>query len=563
VYTVLAACVIVWASHMSRGARIAVLSVAFCSVSALAASDWTAARSTHAEVYSQAGEDNARATAVLVERLHAFFSRMAMTPDDHPPVRVIVFRSPAEYEPYRLRPSADAFYMGSGKRDYIVMPSPGPRDPHVLAHEYWHLIARQSPLHLPLWLGEGLAEFFSNVRLDARDREGSAEIAARLRSLRANTWMPLAGLLTLDQDSPLRDDPQAMSVFYAESGALAEMLLADPAYSARFPELVTGLASAAPAEGALVSVYSKSLEAITADLRTWIEKRRPSPVILPELAPEAANVAIDELSPLASDAVLASLLTLAGKLDRAEALYRDLLRRTPDDPRFTAALGMIALQKGDDSAAQQLLRRSVDHGWKDDEALFHLGLLDNNTGDHEAALADLRAIHDVPPARQFAYWAAIAYAANQLGRRVEAEAAAENARAHAATEDERVQAEELRVVAQTDVVPQFTRDANGQLRLVNTRKPHGSPDWNPFIEPGDHVRRAEGKLRTIECGAQTVFSVESAAGLLRLAIPDPQHVQMRNAPAEFTCGPQPSNKVSVVYAASGPNGGVLRGMEFR
>jgi hypothetical protein len=39
-------------------------------------------------------------------------------------------------------------------------------------------------------------------------------------------------------------------------------------------------------------------------------------------------------------------------------------------------------------------------------------------------------------------------------------------------------------------------------------------------------------------------------------------VQMRNAPEDFTCGPQAGRKVSVVYAA-GEGGGVLRGIEFR
>jgi len=551
--------------NVSLGARpLAVFGVGLWCVTTLAASDWTLARSAHSEVYSQAGEGSARSMALLLERLHAFFSQTAGVSLDHrPPVRAIVFRSTEEYEPYRLRPSAGAYYMGSELREYIVMPDLGPRDPHVAAHEYWHLVVHASALRLPLWLEEGLAESFSTVRLAERDTEVDAEIAARFRNLRGRPGMPLTALLDLSKESLLSDDRDAGSLFYAESWAFTEMLRTAPGYSAHLPEFFMAVASGKPSGAALIEVYGKPLAVLSADLRAWIEKRRVTPVTLPDAPPETAGVEVVEPSRLVSGAILADLLAVAGKLDRAEALYGELAREAPDDPNVTAGLAGIARSRGDDAAARQLWRRSVDQGLKDDDALYNLALLDNNAGEHEAALADLQAMRSIAPARQFGYWAATAYAANQLGRRGEAVAAADDARAYASTETERAQAGELRMIAQTDVVVQFTRDASGQLRLVNTRTPHGSADWNPFIEPGDQVRRAEGKLRAIDCGAETVFAVETAAGLLRLRIPDPGQVQMRNAPAEYICGPQAPSDVSVVYAASGTAGGVLRGLEFR
>lgn len=501
--------------------------------------------------------------ARLVERLHAFFSRAAGLPlDDRPPVRVIAFRSAEEYEPYRLQPS-DAYYLGNEIRDYIVMPELGPRDLHVVAHEYWHLVAHASDLRLPLWLEEGLADFFATVRLGEHDTDGEAELASRFRTLHGRSWMPLAELLALPKESALRDDREATAMFYAQSWALTDMLLAAPSYSPRFPELLTALVSGAPAESALVAVYAKPLAVIAADLRAWVEKRRVTPVTLPDAAPDTTGVEVSEPSPVAAGSILADLLAASGKLERAEALYRELAKQAPDDANVTAALARIALQKGDDADALRLWRRSLDQGLEDDDALYRLALLENNAGEHEAALSDLRAVHHIAPARQFLYWAAMAYAANQLGRREEAAAAADNAREHAATETERAHADELRLIAETDVAVQFTRDADGQVRLVNMRAPHGSPDWNPFVEPGDQIRRAAGKLRAIDCGAETVFAIETATGPLLLTIPDPRHVQMRNAPSEYTCGPQPASEVSVVYAASGPASGVLRGMEFR
>ena len=536
------------------------MGVSCCCGAGLQAADWTLARSAHAEVYSQVGDSNARSMAQLIERLRAFFAPM-MPPslEERPPVRVVVFRSSEDYEPFRLHPASDAYYMGNQRRDYIVLPS-GPRDSQTAAHEYWHVMSRNAGLDLPLWLEEGLAEVFSNLQFDERPR--AKPRSPRPNSVRSQTQMPLAAILAVTKDAPFREESQAASRFYAASWALAEMLLVNPAYGPRFPEFLANVASGVPSEGALVSVYAKPLAAIEADLRAWNERARIAPVLVPE-EPVAGPIEITEASPLVSGTVLADLLETSGKLNRAEALYRQLSAQAPDDPNVNAALASIALTKGDDDAAREWFHRAVKHGLQDDDALYHLALLENNAGDHEAALADLEAIRRVSPARQFAYWDAVAYAANQLGKRDQAEAAAENMLAHATNEAERAQASEQRLIAQTDVVVQFTRDDNGQLRLVNRRTRHDSEDWNPFIEPGDQVRRAEGRLEAIDCGVETTFLVRTSAGLLHLAIPDPRHVQMRNAPSDYTCGPQPPTNVSVVYAAAGASGGVLRGMEFR
>ena len=155
-------------------------------------------------------------------------------------------------------------------------------------------------------------------------------------------------------------------------------------------------------------------------------------------------------------------------------------------------------------------------------------------------------------------------ALNELGRRTEAKAAADTAKTLAATDEQRAYAGRLAYAAETELAVRFTRDAAGNLQLETTRAPRDAPGWNPFIEAGDRVRRVEARLRAIDCdGPATIFIVEAAPALLRLTLPDPTHVQMRNAPAEFTCGLQPAPQVVAVYAETGPAAGLLRGLEFR
>ena len=117
-----------------------------------------------------------------------------------------------------------------------------------------------------------------------------------------------------------------------------------------------------------------------------------------------------------------------------------------------------------------------------------------------------------------------------------------------------------------DVTEQFVTDAQGHSRLAETRVPHGTTEWNPFIEPTDRIRKATGQLQEVFCsgGKLTGFLLETAEGRLTVSVPDPQHVLMRNGPTEFSCGPQRPKHVTVEYAASekANSNGVLRGIAF-
>jgi hypothetical protein len=127
-----------------------------------------------------------------------------------------------------------------------------------------------------------------------------------------------------------------------------------------------------------------------------------------------------------------------------------------------------------------------------------------------------------------------------------------------------VHALQLARLAQTDLVVQFTKDAAGHPVMTTARAPHGSTDWNPFIEPDDVIRRDAGTLRSVDCGNVTRLTVDTAAGPLALAIPDLSRLAVRNGSAELTCGPQQGSRVTVVYAARGAGAeGVLRGIEFQ
>lgn len=562
---------------------------------------WTLVRSDHFEVYSEASGQSVRKTIEWLERLRAFFDQNGLRLKSGRVVRVIGFSSAKSYAAYRLSATSDAYYLGTDARDYIVIPIPDASESTVAAHEYAHAQLRASGVKLPLWLNEGLADLFSTVRIFNTDCYLGGPLAGRLQVLRHTPWMSLRDLLAVKSDSNIKVNRAYAAVFYAQSWALAQMLALSTQYSAGFHELIAKLDSGVPSAGALESVYGKSLDQIAMDLRQSIDHQRFERIrmtIAPEPEPPLEE---RKLSSSESDAALADLLTAMGQIDRAESLYRQIAISEPRNAEVRAALGSIALRKGDAVLARTEWKRAIEYGIADakvcfqyaeladdagvasdetrsvleraialdpgfDNARFKLALLESNAGDYPAAIRELKAMREVAPARAFGYWSVMSYALNELDQREDAKQAANNALEFANTPDEREQAMRLAYTAQTDFAVQFAHDANGHLQFVTTRVPHGTTDRNPFIEPGDRIERAEGQLKTISCagGKATGVLVETITGTLQLSIADPARIQMRNAPESFTCGDQSARTVIVNYAASNAREqGIVRGMEFR
>lgn len=563
------------------------------------------ARGAGFEVYSQAGDESARSALLWFEQLRAFSQQLTgPVLDSRPPVRVIAFRSVSEYNAYRLRPTSDAYSVSTENQDYIVMPAFDTNGVRLAAHEYAHLILHAAGVKLPPWLSEGMAEFFSTVRISERGSSLGGDLPSHSQSLQRESWIPISDLVAIPPGFSFPSRANA-GLFYAESWALAQMLIISPEYNPRFPALIRALSSGRPSSQTLSSIYEKSIDTIAQDLHAWVRARKFPTITLPGVRrPTAVAMDIQPISQSASQSLIADLLLATGYLDRAEAIYRDLADNSAHDPNVSAALGTIALRKGNPQRAREEWKRAIEDGVGNadlcyryavlaqdaglnaeeirpalekaivlrpdfDDARYNLALLESNHGRFEAAVAQLRAMRKIAPARAYGYWSAMAYALNELGRREDAKAAAEKAMKHATSPGERANAAQLAYISQTDLTVQFTRDAKGMPQLITTRVAHNTPNWNPFIEPGDNIRRVDAKLQEFDCSGDkaTQVTVDTQDGHLTLAIPDPLHVQMRNAPAEFTCGPQSDRAVIVEYAISKTQGtnvdGVLRGMEFR
>ena len=119
----------------------------------------------------------------------------------------------------------------------------------TLAHEMTHLVFnRFLPVRLPLWLNEGLAEYYGEFAYRAAKGMGQSKGNA-FRPLRS--WTPLAELLDA---TGYPADPAEVSRFYATSKYLAGYLLLDQPrekWNAFFARVLAG----EPASAALLDTY--------------------------------------------------------------------------------------------------------------------------------------------------------------------------------------------------------------------------------------------------------------------------------------------------------------------
>jgi tetratricopeptide (TPR) repeat protein len=463
---------------------------------------WMAVSNSHFEIYSQAGGEAPYKALVWFEHLRAFFTQGDFLPEiarpaDLPVLRVIGFRSQQEYAQFQLRFAADAYYAGTTHRDYIVMPSLEPRHFAMAAHEYSHFVFHASGLKLPDWLAEGLAEYFSTLQFSASGYELGGDLPARTQTLERAQWIPLPEFLDFTFESTARQGRQDFDRFYAQSWALADMLMTSPGYRGRLAGLIAALSSGTSSRQAFAEVYGKSLDVVTRDLSNWFARKRTTLVVQAKL-PEPPDISSFTLSGNQTMALLADLLVATGKLDRARARYAEIARQTPHDPAIHAALGSIAFSKGEREEALREWRQALDDGLTDadlcfryalaaedagapqsdiraalgravalrpsfDDARFRLALLENNAGDYRAAIDQLQAMRVPHGPRAYGYWAALAYAFTELDQRDQAVAAAGKALSEAKTEEDRESARRIAHFASTDLKVQFIQDSEGRL----------------------------------------------------------------------------------------------------
>jgi tetratricopeptide (TPR) repeat protein len=211
--------------------------VLFCTTFSAFASDpnprWLQVQTPNFTVITDTNEKQGRRIATQFEQMRAFFHTiLPHAADDASPILVLALKDKKGFE--ALEPEAylakgqltlAGYFLRTQETNFILLrlDAEGEHPFATVYHEYTHFMVRKSEW-LPLWLNEGLAEFYQNT--DIRDKDvliGQASVNDILY-LRQNRLLPLTTLLTVDHNSPYYHEENKGSVFYAESWALTHFL---------------------------------------------------------------------------------------------------------------------------------------------------------------------------------------------------------------------------------------------------------------------------------------------------------------------------------------------------
>jgi tetratricopeptide (TPR) repeat protein len=191
--------------------------------------------SPHFTLTTDANEKQARHILENFERMRWMFQTLfpRSSVDPTSPIIVLALKNrkgfqAVEPEEYLAKGQVDVagLFLKTQDKNYVLvrMDAEGEHPFATIFHEYTHFQFASSSEWMPLWLNEGLAEFFQNT--DFRDKDvvlGQPSIDD-IRFLREHPTIPLADLIRVDHNSPYYHQENKASVFYAESWALTHYL---------------------------------------------------------------------------------------------------------------------------------------------------------------------------------------------------------------------------------------------------------------------------------------------------------------------------------------------------
>jgi len=328
----------------------------------------------------------------LLETARLFFEHTGWAPRDlKQPINILAFASDKQFDSYRINPGAFAFYQPTREGDFVVMRSLEPEHYSVVVHEYTHFVVNHSGLILPLWLNEGLADFYSTLECRKAQVVVGVPPPGRGDTLRRQGWMDWATMAAVDQHSPYYREPDKMLVFYAQSWAMVRMLALDPAYSPGLPSFLAAVTGGATTENALAATYHKTLPELGREVEESVASKRMEPRLLDvDVRPGPLQTA--EVADAGKQAEFALADVMAANprtVEEAKVRLEALSAKYPDDPRTQESLGFMAMRAGSQSAAKGHFGLAVSAHSKDPDVLFGLAHIEVAEGGHGDEVIDL------------------------------------------------------------------------------------------------------------------------------------------------------------------------------
>ncbi len=292
------------------------------------------------------------------------------------PTFIYVFKDERGLAPYQCFPlqqpsGSGGYFLQREDAQYIAV-SAREEVTRTIYHEYAHAIFATAWPGAPLWLQEGLAEYFSTFRSDGQHVYIGEPLKEHARTLRASVCIPFAELMELDADASLYRDSDKNPIFYAQAWIVTHFLFhgLKEGGAAAIDRYITLLGSGESNARSFAEAFHISLADLDAAVKNYAEQ----PALgFTRLA--ARQVAIGDDPPFRTVPYeeilyrLGDLLAHHGQsqLVAAEAHFRQAAKVKSTYALAPAGLGYAALAREDETTAlghfQQALALDSTSAW--------------------------------------------------------------------------------------------------------------------------------------------------------------------------------------------------------
>jgi len=304
---------------------------------------WVEVRSPNFIVVSNAGEGQARKIAVQFEQVRSLFreSLAYANKSTSPVITILAVKDEnslrellPEYWAEKGHAHPAGVFIGGPYDQFQValnLSAPGENPYESLYHEYYHSVTVPYFPGLPLWVAEGMADFFGNSAIGDKTATLGMPNAGLIEELRSQPLIPLPVLFKVDHKSPYYNEQKKVSIFYAESWALIHYLMIGDkqAHNASFGVYLSALSQGASQEEAATKAFG-DLRKLQDNLVAYIGRFTflafgyPAPAKIPE-----SSLSTRTLSPAEVDAYSGGFLALHRQFEQAEPLLEESAQLDP------------------------------------------------------------------------------------------------------------------------------------------------------------------------------------------------------------------------------------------
>lgn len=334
---------------------------------------WTEVSSPRFIVVSNASAKEAVRAAETFERFRLLIKRSfaGLGVDPGTPLRIFAMKNGKSYKeligehPDQKDDKETAgVFMGGAEENVVAlrMDLPGDQRYQVAYHEYIHMLMHLNIGRLPLWLDEGLAEFYGNSTVtDAGSTLGDVNRAS-FQTLDTQPWASLPVLFSVIHDSPYYRERDKAAVFYAESWAITHYLLVgeNRKHVGQLQEYLKLLQQGIAQEEAAGRALG-DLKALESAVRNYVRSpafygyRSDKPIVV-------ENVRYEErvLSEVERLAARGEILVRKGKPELAKGVLERALELDPRNASAHEAMGHLSMKAGDEQQAEKHFSAAAD-----------------------------------------------------------------------------------------------------------------------------------------------------------------------------------------------------------